>query len=66
LQTTNLQIYIQFPQKKSSPVYRVKTISSFHVLLSYIDSRQCLYFLSCSPTLIADNIFSYGVLALLH
>jgi hypothetical protein len=52
-----------FPKKKSSPVYLVKTMSSFPVLLSYIDSRQYLFLIvSCSPTLTADNIFSLCVL----
>ena len=37
----------------------------FMSLLSHIDSRQCLYFLSCSPTMIADNAF-ISCLALLH
>ncbi|KAK2384130.1 hypothetical protein QL285_071506 [Trifolium repens] len=29
----------------------------FNVLLSYIDSRQYLRFMSCYPTLIADIVF---------
>jgi hypothetical protein len=46
-----------FPKKITSSLSGQDNTFSFPVSLSYIDSRQCLYFTSCSPTMIADNIF---------
>ncbi|KAK2448034.1 hypothetical protein QL285_007336 [Trifolium repens] len=54
-----------FPKKIISSVSGQDNTFSYCVLLSYIDSRQYLHFMSCSPTLTADNVF-ISCLALPH
>ncbi|KAK2413162.1 hypothetical protein QL285_035899 [Trifolium repens] len=63
-QSTNLHLIS--PKKIISSVYgQADNTFSYCVLLSYIDSRQYLHFMSCSPTLTADNVF-ISCLALPH